>query len=55
MSMMNGMKGIKMYVTAIMRDPPSNAMEMEGVETIWKRSVADLKLRFNTYIGDGDC
>ncbi len=32
----------------------SNAMEMEGVERIWKRSVADLNLRFTTYIGDGD-
>ncbi len=29
-------------------------MEMEGVERIWKRSVADLNLRFTTYIGDGD-
>lgn len=32
----------------------SNAMELEGVESIWKRSVAELKLRFTTFIGDGD-
>ena len=32
----------------------SNAMEIEGVKKIWLRSVADLKLRYTTFIGDGD-
>ena len=32
----------------------SNAMEIEGVKRIWVRSVYDLKLRYTTYIGDGD-
>ena len=32
----------------------SNAMELEGVERIWKRSMAELKLRFTTFIGDED-
>lgn len=32
----------------------SNSMEVEGVKKIWARSVNDLKLRFTTYIGDGD-
>ncbi len=32
----------------------SNSMEVQGVKKIWARSVADLKLRFTTYIGDGD-
>ena len=32
----------------------SNAMEVEGVKRIWLRSEADLKLRYTTFIGDGD-
>ena len=32
----------------------SNSMEVEGAKKIWARSVEDLKLRFITFIGDGD-
>lgn len=32
----------------------SNAMEVEGVKRIWLRSEANLKLRYTTFIGDGD-
>ena len=32
----------------------SNGMEIAGVKAIWLRSVKDLKLRYTTYIGDGD-
>ena len=32
----------------------SNAMEVEGVKRIWLYSEADLKLRYITFIGDGD-
>ena len=32
----------------------SNAMEVSGVERMWLRSVANLKVRYTTFIGDGD-
>lgn len=32
----------------------SNPMEVEGVKRIWLRSEVDLKLRYTTFIGDGD-
>lgn len=32
----------------------SNAMEVEGVKRMWLCSVANLKLRYTTFIGDGD-
>ena len=32
----------------------SNGMAIAGVKTIWLRSVKNLKLRYTTFIGDGD-
>ena len=32
----------------------SNGMEIAGVKTIWLCSVKDLKLKYSTFIGDGD-
>ena len=32
----------------------SNAMKVEGVRRIWLRSESELKLRYTTFIGDGD-
>ena len=32
----------------------SNGMEIAGVKAIWLRSIEDLKLRYTTFIGDGD-
>ena len=35
-------------------DRSSNAMETQGAGEMWARSVAKNKMRYNTFVGDGD-
>jgi hypothetical protein len=45
---------MKMNLKVDLKKNTERAVEVEGVKTLWSHSVADLKLRYKTYIGNSD-
>ena len=49
-----GKQSMKVHVRSIIKDHPSGAMAIVGAVKIFRRSITNRRLKYKTFVGDGD-